>query len=130
MFRKKSFNQTEFSQVAPLIESPTAPSQNRLELKEVEKKGGLNLKLLGAVLGSILTLVFLFLLALSLFPKQSRPPTSSKPTPTPTPFEQDEGLVGKLKELKTELELNDPTEDDLYFPNVERRLYLDPPRNN
>ena len=127
LFRKKSFNQTEFSQVVPLIESPATPRPTQPETNATKKKNS-NLKLFLAILGAVLVLIFLVLFVLSLLPKESQQPTTNKPTPTPKPAQLDGGLVSKLKELKTELELNDPTEDELYFPNVERKLYLDPPK--
>ena len=125
---QKPTNQTEFNLEAPILTEPDlAQIDPRIARARMARR--LLYKKLIFILGAGLIVVAGVMVALDLFRAQDAP-TSQAPTPTltPTPTPIDTSLLGQARALKQAFELNDPSNETLYFPNVSQEIYLDKPK--
>jgi len=128
MFKKNLDNQTEFASEAPFLTEPDlAEIDPEIAAKEAARKK--LIKKIVFISGVILVLLAVVMIVISIFmPKHQPKKIAPTPTPKPTPIQVDQSLLGRAQALKQELELNDPSDDVLYFPNVSRLIYLDEPK--
>ena len=121
-------NQTEFAGKAPMLTEPNlAEIDPEIASKELARKRLLKkIFLLGGLI--LLVIASIMVLLIMLAPKKVKQQKKVTLTPTPTPELIDQSLFGRVQDLKSQLEQNDPTQDELFFPNVSEDIYLDLPK--
>ena len=123
-FRRQHQNQTEFARISTLLEKVSIDEENLSKLKESRKR----IKKIFIAMG-VLLLTFISLILFYLFkPKPKIVKKPKKPIATKSAVIMDDSLLGQIKSLRSSLEKNDPMESELFFPNVARSIYIDPPR--
>ena len=127
-FKKPIGNQTEFAGKAPILTEPNlAEIDPEIANKELVRKRLLKkIVLLGGLV--LLVIASIMILLVISTPKKVKQQKKVTPTPTPTPELIDQSLFGRVQDIKSQLEQNDPAQDELFFPNVSEGIYLDLPR--
>ncbi len=114
-------NQTQFSQVQPLYESPVDLPVTA-ELKNMRQKRKKILILVGGGFVLLLGLTWTLSIFLTQTPQSQLPATVTPPTPTPVP---DTSLRGRIESAQKELQFIGQTEYQLPLPQVDWNIRLE-----
>ncbi len=122
-------NQTAFGEEEPLFQDGAAPASATM-LPGAPTEGAVKSKLQNPVVfigGAVAIVIFLLLFIVAFLPREM-PQFMGEESPSPTVEAQAPSELDKrLQELENDLKANDPTKQDLPFPPIDMKLFLDKP---
>lgn len=116
-------NQTAFSGVQPLYQSPETSATQPPELDQLAQKPWFKTKKL--FLAVIPAVFLILLLVVALLPRNEAVENTLEATPPPAIESTNDPLLQRIQRLQAELKEADPTKTDILFPPVDMELQLD-----